>query len=162
MDTELWCTLHACPENLRAIQSLDVQVWRIRMSSLAQFANGMRALNCGKNSRFRIHLARMWVKTNRTKTESMDINTMLVYFDIRTSTWPTTTPISLRVSHVSLAPGGAFLFPARWGLDPCEFENSNLAPFWVAKVGHMQGRWVRRTLGKAYEINGQVRLPQQK
>ena len=162
VDTELWCTLHACPENLWAIQSLDVQVWRIRMSSLAQFANGMRALNCGKNSRFRIHLARMWVKTNRTKTESMDINTMLVYFDIRTSTWPTTTPISLRVSHISLAPGGAFLFPARWGLDPCEFENSNLAPFWVAKVGHMQGRWVRRTLGKAYEINGQVRLPQQK
>ena len=29
---------------------------------------------------FQIHLALMWVKTNRTKTESMDINTMLVYF----------------------------------------------------------------------------------
>ena len=54
---------------------------------LAQIAIcGMRQLNCGSSSRFRIRLARMWVKTNRTKTESMDINTMLVYFDIRTST----------------------------------------------------------------------------
>ena len=43
------------------------------MSSLAQFASGMRQLNCGSSSRFRIHLAQMWAKTNRTKTESMDI-----------------------------------------------------------------------------------------
>ena len=115
VDTELWCTLHAlhvCRKNLWAIQSLDVQVRRIPMSSLAQFASGMRQLNCGSSSRFRIHLAQMWVKTNRTKTESMDINTMLfLAFDIRTSTWPTTNPISSRVSHVSVAPGGAVFFP---------------------------------------------------
>ena len=104
--------IHVCRKNLYAIQSLDVQVRRIPMSSLAQFASGMRQLNCGSSSRFRIHLAQMWVKTNRTKTESMDINTMLfLAFDIRTSTWPTTNPISLRVSHVSVAPGGAFFCP---------------------------------------------------
>ena len=144
VDTELWCTLHVCRKNLWAIQSLDVQVRRIPMSSLAQFASG-------SSSRFRIHLAQMWVKTNRTKTESMDINTMLfLAFDIRTSTWPTTNPISSRVSHVSVAPGGAVFFPARWGPDPCEFESSKLAPFRVAKVGHMQGRFVRRTFASFF------------
>ena len=111
VDTELWCTLHVCRKNLWAIQSLDVQVRRIPMSSLAQFASGMRQLNCGSSSRFRIHLAQMWVKTNRTKTEWMDINTMLfLACDIRTSTWPTTNPISSRVSHFSVAPGGAVFF----------------------------------------------------
>ena len=111
LDTELWCTLHVCRKNLWAIQSLDVQVRRIPMSSLAQFASGMRQLNCGSSSRFRIHLAQMWVKTNRTKTEWMDINTMLfLACDIRTSTWPTTNPISSRVSHFSVAPGGAVFF----------------------------------------------------
>ena len=42
---------------------------------LAQIAIcGMRQLNCGSSSRFRIRLAQMWVKTNRTKTAPMDIS----------------------------------------------------------------------------------------
>ena len=42
---------------------------------LAQIAIcGMRRLNCGSSSRFRIRLARMWVKTNGTKIALMDIS----------------------------------------------------------------------------------------
>ena len=138
VDTELWCTLHVCRKNLWAIQSLDVQVRRIPMSSLAQFASGMRQLNCGSSSRFRIHLARMWVKTNRTKTESMDINTMLVYF------WHSDEYLTHHQPHLFksfprfLGTRRGVFFPARWGPDPGEVESSKLAPFRVAKVGHMQ------------------------
>jgi hypothetical protein len=146
VDTELWCTLHVRRKNLWAIQSLDVQVRRIPMSSLAQFASGMRQLNCGSSSRFRIHLAQMWVKTNRTKTESMDINTMLVYF------WHSDEYLTHHQPHLFksfprfLGTRRGVFFPARWGPDPGEFKSLNPAPFRVAKVGHMQGRWVRTKL----------------
>ena len=146
VDTELWCTLHVRRKNLWAIQSLDVQVRRIPMSSLAQFASGMRQLNCGSSSRFRIHLAQMWVKTNRTKTESMDINTMLVYF------WHSDEYLTHHQPHLFksfprfLGTRRGVFFPARWGPDPGEFISLNPAPFRVAKVGHMQGRWVRTKL----------------
>ena len=47
---------------------------RFNCRPLAQIAIcGMRQLNCGSSSRFRI-LARMWVKTNRSKTAPMDIS----------------------------------------------------------------------------------------
>ena len=109
VDTELWCTLHVRRKNLWAIQSLDVQVRRIPMSSLAQFASGMRQLNCGSSSRFTWH----WCGSKPTglRLNRWTSTQCWFTFDIRTSTWPTTNPISLRVSHVSLAPGGAFFSP---------------------------------------------------
>ena len=107
---------------------------RFNCRPLAQIAIcGMRQLNCGSSSRFRIRLARMWVKTNRTKTAPMDISKIGCWLTFWHSVWHSDrldpsplNPISLRVSHVSL-PLGVF-FPARFA-EVWTCVSSNLWPF---------------------------------
>ena len=91
------------------------------------------------------------VKTNRTKTAPMDISNIGCWLTFWHSFWHSDrldpsplNPISLRVSRVSSPPG--VFFPARFA-EVWTCVSSNLWPFyrWVAKAGHMQGRWVRRT-----------------
>ena len=110
---------------------------RFNCRPLAQIAIcGMRQLNCGSSSRFRIRLAQMWVKTNRIKTALMDISNIGCWLTFwhsfchsdRLDLSPL-NPISLRVSRVSL-PLGFFFRSLRWGLELREFEPVTLLGGW--------------------------------
>ena len=125
VDTELWRTLHVWSAICERFNPSTCRCGAFECRPLAQIAIcRMRQLNCGSSSRFRIHLGRMWVKTNRTKTEPMDINIgYWLTFDIRTDLthhhWtPSPKEFTTFPCH------SEFFFPGslRWGLDLREFE----------------------------------------
>ena len=138
VDTELWCTLHVWSAICELFNPSLCRCGRFNCRPLAQIAIcGMRQLNYGSSSRFRIRLARMWVKTNRTKTAPMDISNVGCWLTLwhsfchsdRLDPSPL-NPISLRVAHVSLPLGVFFSGSLRWGLDLREFEPVTLLGGW--------------------------------
>ena len=116
VDTELWCTLHVWSAICERFNPSLCRCGAFECRPLAQIAIcGMRQLNCGSSSRFRIRLAQMWVKTNRTKTAPMDISNIGCWLTFWHSFWhsdrldpSSLNPISLRVSRVSLPLGICF------------------------------------------------------
>ena len=128
VDTELWCTLHVWSAICERFNPSTCRCGAFECRPLAQIEIcGMRQLNRGGSSRFRIHLDaaqnQTGLKLNRW-TSTLDVGWLLTFGP----TWPITTELHLLKSLPRFLATRSFFFPARFA-EVWTCVSSNLWPF---------------------------------